>query len=407
MSNDQPRADRWQELVALLGLSPPEEKTAPSDASSQAATGNAEAIAASPNEAASQDQRQAAGTAPPPPPMPPLEENRVVGIPIRTDWKRNRESRSWDMVAGSLGLAPTQEPAPQSAERQSASNQAATVGDEGVGKEPAVSAKKPHHADKKAHQPERSPRCDRPREAFEGINPICRTIEPPTLPEAEMVAVALSDTDAAVVEEKVVSAPPDYAEGLEVEQAVVAPPGLPASLFQPDLGPLEEAVGEFADESVTIAADTVNAATRPQESPSRRKRRRRRRKTAIAVTPEPFEAELPAIVAQAAAEGGAIDTDDSEALSAVGQSPAVGEASQTDAPPGRRQRERQRRPHESQSPAASESTPPEEEGSSRGEEGKSPHKAVPTWAETVGFVIQKNMENRRHRGNSGRGRDRS
>ncbi|GAB4132066.1 MAG: hypothetical protein Kow0040_12250 [Thermogutta sp.] len=387
MANDQPQRDRWQELASLLGIAPPAE--------GQPASGTAGPSLESagdeppPLEVTSEPSVEKSDS---PPTTPPAVEAsgdaaRSIGIPIRADWKRERKAGNWEAVTAELGLVPTQTMAPPAVQETSRVRE----------EEPERAETEPRGAH--AGRPSKRPQTD-----AVVLDPVSRTVEPPALPEAEMVAMTLPDADASNVDEKVVAVEPASVTGLELERAVVAPPEIPQDV-ESQLAPLEAAVGEFADESSAVAADTITTVTALQEGRPKRKRRRRRRKTPIAIASEPFEAELPSIVAEAAADGD--DDDELDSALEVPEMVAVETVEPEKSAGGRRDRGRQRRPRDTSVPADSEDESAEDHDAAVEGEGKSAHKAVPTWAETVAHVIQKNMENRRRRGGSGRGRDRS
>lgn len=385
MANDQPRPDRWQELASLLGITPREEEPHSSTSSMPSPEGTP---GASPRSEASLDEKPASEPLTMPQPAATTGDSiRSIGIPLRVDWKRERKGGDWEAVTAELGLTPPQPAAPPTAV------DAAAIGKD----EPASRKTEPRRAH--AGPPQR------PKAISAVLDPVCRTVEPPALPEAEMVAITLPDADISAVEEKVIAVEPIPVAGLEPEDTVVFPPGVPQEV-ESQLAPLEAAVGEFVDQDAAVAADTITTDTVSQEDRPKRKRRRRRRKTPITIASEPFEAELPSIVAEAAAEDD--DEDDAETSSAAREADIVPADEPIESPERGSQRTRRRRSREAPSAAESEEESPEERDATSEGEGKSVHKAVPTWAETVAHVIQKNMENRRHRGgSSGRGRNRS
>ena len=395
MASDQPQRDRWQELAALLGIASPDE--APnSSAPSAKPVEEAGRESARPESTAEPLEGEGVPTSAPTAPASPTAatagtEGAGIGIPIRVDWKRERKASDWEAVTAELGLTTPGPASPPEAEDADTDRKQGPVATETGSRRSSG-----------------EPPWKRSKADVVTLDPVCRTVEPPVLPEAELVAITLPEADVSGVEEKVVAAEPTPVTGLDLERAVVIPPELPQEV-ESQLAPVEAAVGEFVDESSAVAADTITTAAVSEEGRAKRKRRRRRRKTPITINSEPFEAELPSIVAEAAAENEDEDDEDSldathEALTSVAEEPMKSAA-------GRRDRARHRRPREASGPAESETESPEDsdlacEGEGDGE-SKAVHRAVPTWAETVAHVIQKNMENRRRRGGSGRGRDRS
>jgi len=386
MVNEQPRPDRWQELASLLGITPPTEGRVPSTQSSEDAPG--ENPQAQPSAEPSLDEKPVSEPVTMPQPAGMTgDETRSIGIPIRVDWKRERKAGDWEAVTAELGLAPPQPvalPADHDA-RFTAKAQPVTRD---------IEPRRSH-----AGQPSKRAKAD-----TVALDPVCRTVEPPALPEAEMVAITLPDADVSAVDEKVIAADPIPVAGLEPEGTVVFPPEVPQDV-ESQLAPLEAAVGEFVDQSSAVAADTITTETVSQEERPKRKRRRRRRKAPITIASEPFEAELPSIVAEAAAEND--DDDDVEPASPTRDAETVQADEPIESAERRPHRTRQRRSREAPIASESEDESPEDRDATSEGEVKAAHKAVPTWAETVAHVIQKNMENRRRRGGSGRGRERS
>lgn len=395
MSSDQPQRDRWLELAALLGIAPrDEERSSPAPSAEPAEEAVGESVHSEPTAEHSEGRAASVPTAFASPTAATAgAEGAGIGIPIRVDWKRERKAGDWEAVTAELGLG-----APGSASLLETQD-ADTDRKEG----PIATETEP----RRSHA---APPWKRPKADAVALDPVCRTVEPPALPEAEMVTVTLPEADVSAVEEKVVAAESTPVAGLDLERAVVVPPELPQEV-ESQLAPLEAAVGEFVDEFSAVAADTITTAMVSQEGRAKRKRRRRRRKTPITINSEPFEAELPSIVAEAAAENEDEDDEDlpdatPEAVTSVAEEPVKSAV-------GRRDRGRHRRPREAAGSAESGTESPEdhdaadESGGEGDGESKAAHRAVPTWAETVAHVIQKNMENRRRRGGSGRGRDRS
>ncbi|NMC21641.1 MAG: hypothetical protein GYA33_14620 [Thermogutta sp.] len=389
MANDQPRPDRWQELASLLGITPPAEEPNSSTSSAPSAE---DAPGASPRpepsaEPALGDKAVSEPITMPSPAATTGDPARSIGIPLRVDWKRERKTGGWEAVTAELGLAPPQPATPPAAH------------DAGPPRKDA-----PVTVETKPRRSPAGPPARRPNVDTAVLDPVYRTVEPPVLPEAEMVAITLPDADVSAVDEKVITAEPIPAEGLELEGTVVAPSVIPQDM-ESQLAPLEAAVGEFVDESSAVAADTITTESVSQEDRAKRKRRRRRRKTPITIAAEPFEAELPSIVAEAAAESD--DDEDVEPIAAAGEADTIPADEPSES--GERTRDRgRRRPRETSAPSASDDDELSEDRDAASEgEGKAVHKAVPTWAETVAHVIQKNMENHRRRGGSGRGRNRS
>ncbi len=385
MANDQPRPDRWQELASLLGITPREEEPHPSTSSVPSPE---DTPGASPRSEPTLEEKPASEPMTTPQPAATTGDSiRSIGIPLRVDWKRERKGGDWEAVTAELGLAPPQPAAPPTS----------VDADAVVKTEPAPRKIEPRRAHAGPSQ--------RPKAIPVVLDPICRTVEPPALPEAEMVAITLPDADGSAVEEKVIAVEPLPAAGLELEDTVVFPPEVSHEV-ESHLAPLEAAVGEFVDQDSAVAADTITTDTVTQEDRPKRRRRRRRRKTPITIAAEPFEAELPSIVAEAAAE----DDDDevAEPSSAAREADMVHADEPSKSPEKGPQRTRRRRSRGAPTDSESDEEFPEDREKTSEGEGKSAHKAVPTWAETVAHVIQKNMENRRHRGGgSGRGRNRS
>jgi hypothetical protein len=236
--------------------------------------------------------------------------------------------------------------------------------------------------------------------ALEWFAPVEQTIAPEPFEEASVVAVTL---------------PPEE-EVREVIQAEVTPQGdwLEEQVVAPVEGenppaPLVPVVEEILTPSSAgraVAADTATlqpvvadvssgesaseAEALTGEKKKRRRKRRKKRSGVAPVSPEPFEEELPEIV-ELAVSG-------AEANGETGESPEEAEPTQAvrEEPEVAPQRKRR-------SVTSAESKPEEEEAHDTDEEEipRPSHKAVPGWAEVVGYVIQKNLEARSRRSGYG------
>lgn len=295
-------------------------------------------------------------------------------IPLKRWTPRVRTGGNWDEIASQLGLRKAEPESVGSAQPSAA---------------PTLGA--PEKSTPQAPSLERG-RSEVSDKAFpEWLTPAEETIVPPPLDEASVVAVT----------------PPPEHGSRDIIQAEVAPPTswleeqvvAPAEAAEVDeqLMPVVEDVVHTVPGNKAIAADTVTLqpvvppdltegkSGEETVGPERKKRRRRRRKKRAApppVSPEPFEEELPEIVELATTEAAA-NGEDLESEGPTAQASALETAagsSRTDSTSNLEAEEKE--VEESQ----------EEEDIPRPS-----HKAVPGWAEVVGYIIQKNMEARNRR----------
>ena len=297
-------------------------------------------------------------------------------IPLRR-WKpRTPSGGNWDDIAAQLGLRPKETAAPSEPARS---------------EEISVEAK-----ETKGTSETPAP----PPAALEWLAPVEQTIAPVPFEEASVVAVTL---------------PPEE-EAREVVQAEVAPEAdwLEEQVVAPAKGedatapfmPVVEEILPPASAGRAVAADTATlqpvvadvssgesaseAEALTGEKKKRRRKRRKKRSGVAPVSPEPFEEELPEIV-ELAVSG-------AEANGETGESPEEAEPTQAvrEEPEVAPQRKRR-------SVTSAESKPEEEEAHDTDEEEipRPSHKAVPGWAEVVGYVIQKNLEARSRRSGYG------
>ncbi|MBC7353533.1 MAG: hypothetical protein H5U08_14320 [Thermogutta sp.] len=385
-SKQRSESDPWSKLAEFLGLRPADSGAESSQSSPASATpvqGSATDQHDTPSESQQPGEQpsvtagtQASGKCQGPVTLEAIPDR----IPLRRWTPRTPSGGDWDDIAAQLGLRPKETAAPSEQARS-----------EEISEKISVEAK-----ETKGTSETTAP----PPAALEWLVPVEQTIAPVPFDEASVVAVTL---------------PPEE-EAREVVQAEVAPEGdwLEEQVVAPAKGedstapflPVVEEILPPASAGRAVAADTATlqpvvadvssgasaseTEALPGERKKRRKRRRKKRSGAAPVSPEPFEEELPEIV-ELAVSG-------AEANGETGESPEQAEATETirerpEVAPSRKRR----------SPASAKGEVEEEEDH-EGEEEEIPrpsHKAVPGWAEVVGYVIQKNMEARTRRSGYG------
>ncbi|WP_347245646.1 hypothetical protein [Thermogutta sp.] len=382
-SKQRAESDPWSKLAEILGLRPGESNASSAEPSTDA-TATGEGTATHPAETSSeirtsreetrgvpttQVSAKPAGTIP----LEAIPDR----IPLRRWTPRTPSGGNWDDIAAQLGLRPKESPA--TAEEAKPGE----ISAEGKEEKGTCQTTAPHPA------------------ALEWLAPVAQTIAPVPFEEASLVAVTLPPEEEAreVVQAEVVP------EGNWLEEQVVAPGARenPPAAF----APVVEEILTPASVGRAVAADTatlqpvvtdvpasgsaaMEAEALPGEKKKRRRRRRKKRSGVAPVSPEPFEEELPEIVelAVSGAEGNGETGESSEKAVA---SQVVHEEPETGSP-------RKRRSDPSVTSAAEE----EENQEAEDEEIPRPsHKAVPGWAEVVGYVIQKNLEARNRRSGYG------
>ena len=380
-SKQRTENDPWAKLAEFLGLRPGDsgaESSQPSSGSATPVEGSATDQRDTPSESQQPVEQpsvtvtQASGKSPGPITLEAIPDR----IPLRRWTPRSRSGGDWDDIAAQLGLRPKETAAPA----------------EGVTSDQMTARPTGEKGTSETVSPSTG--------ALEWFAPVEQTIAPEPFEEASVVAVTL---------------PPEE-EVREVVQAEVTPQGdwLEEQVVAPVEGenppaPLVPVVEEILTPSSAgraVAADTATlqpvvadvssgesaseAEALTGEKKKRRRKRRKKRSGVAPVSPEPFEEELPEIV-ELAVSG-------AEANGETGESPEEAEPTQAvrEEPEVAPQRKRR-------SVTSAESKPEEEEAHDTDEEEipRPSHKAVPGWAEVVGYVIQKNLEARSRRSGYG------
>jgi len=380
-SKQRTENDPWAKLAEFLGLRPGDsgaESSQPSSGSATPVEGSATDQRDTPSESQQPVEQpsvtvtQASGKSPGPITLEAIPDR----IPLRRWTPRSRSGGDWDDIAAQLGLRPKETAAPA----------------EGVTSDQMTARPTGEKGTSETVSPSTG--------ALEWFAPVEQTIAPEPFEEASVVAVTL---------------PPEE-EVREVIQAEVTPQGdwLEEQVVAPVEGenppaPLVPVVEEILTPSSAgraVAADTATlqpvvadvssgesaseAEALTGEKKKRRRKRRKKRSGVSPVSPEPFEEELPEIV-ELAVSG-------AEANGETGESPEEAEPTQAvrEEPEVAPQRKRR-------SVSSAESKPEEEEAHETDEEEipRPSHKAVPGWAEVVGYVIQKNLEARSRRSGYG------
>lgn len=371
MTDETARADKpkdpWAQLAESLGLAPKEESPGSEKASSAS-----EEVMSSPAEVAgsSADAEPAAVSQVETPPG----EGPKTAIPDRIrlrSWSRRTQSGgNWEAIASQLGVRPAEQAGQKAGEtpRGSESESLSPLVQE-VAEESAAGV----------------------QSLVDVLRPAEEMIVPPPLEDASLVAVTVpAERDEREVVQTDVSPPGDWLD--EQVAAVVEPQA------REDLQPVVAEILRSAPESEALAADTLTLAegdVQPgvsggpetaavTEKKKRRRRRKKKRSASTPISPEPFEEELSEIVELATKQAGNGEEEEAEAATDVVETShrdteEVAVASYAD--------KARHMPADDGS----------EEGAEVDEHDDIPrpsHKAVPGWAEVVGYVIQKNMEAR-------------
>ncbi len=378
----QSEKNHWDKLAELLGVKPASEsQSSPADAAQgerPASPQTAQTSQESSNTVVSQVGNQ----------VPPKETPIVPdSIPLRRSWvTKPRSAGNWDEVMGQLGLAPVGASPPAVGPSVAPSNVSADAA--------LVS--------REAKQEEALPEPAAVGETRPLFAPVEQTIVPPALEEASLVALATPEEERPIVQEEV-TPPGDWLE----EQVVAGGEGMKEA---GEVWPVTHDILDIKDSQEAVAADTLLVTDVPQlsqekelaegegkrgEKKGRKRHRRKKKARTPPVNPEPFEEELPEIVelATTAEENGT--TAESPSTQAVSTATGQEETARSKA-----DRKKRRRPsHEVAEDAAEADT----EGTAEDDEGaeisRPSHKAIPGWAEVVGYVIEKNLAARARRPN--------
>lgn len=383
-----PKSDKnhWDQLAESLGIASsqtPQEMTCRPDVEESA------------NLMAGGDKGQeATGTVAPSIRTETPEEKPVPGsIPLRRGWgSKPRTSGNWDEIAGQLGLVPAGPSASAGTEAPERAATPAMTSPETAPAFPAVTKEKPREL-----QVEES-------DTTPVLAPLEQTIVPPALAEASLVAVASPEEESHVIQEEV------SPRGNWLEEQVVAP--VEASEESADVWPLTHDILDIKDSTQAVAADTLSLTEAAAESPSdkteevaeagvaerkgRKRHRRKKKSRTTPVNPEPFEEELPEIVELATVaedNGGVPARSPSEEEDKTGARDLSSITLEMD------RKKSRRTAHDTAREPKEEETEEPLEGDEDADLARPSHKAIPGWAEVVGYVVQKNMEARARRPN--------
>jgi len=383
-----PKSDKnhWDQLAESLGLAPSAKPQEQHRAESEHLEGCLQG--------SEKSQQAAESVAPPGENQIPEKKSAVPDkIPLQRGWMpKPRTSGNWDEIAGQLGLAPARPSVPVGTEASEREAPPAPASQEVAPKSRGAAAKGPSVLPVK--EGDTTPM----------LAPIEQTIVPPALAEASLVAVATPEEEPHIIQEEV-SPGGDW-----LEEQVVVP--VEASDESADVWPLTHDILNIKDSNQAVAADTLSLSEPAPESPGGksegmaeagaperkgRKRHRRKKKSRPApVNPEPFEEELPEIVELATVaedNGVAPATPSPEEETRDGGRDVSSTSLEMDRKKTRRAgREvvREPRTEDSEEPL---------EGDEDADLARPSHKAIPGWAEVVGYVVQKNMDARARRPN--------
>ncbi|HOP78624.1 MAG TPA: hypothetical protein PLD05_14115 [Thermogutta sp.] len=379
----QSEKNHWDKLAELLGIKPSAE---PQPSQEDVARGEQAAqleTAQTPQEC-SQDIASQRGDQIAPEKTPVVPDS----IPLRRTWvTKPRSAGNWDEIIGQLGLSTSAaSPTPVSA-----SVEPSGVSADAVSVPPQATGEKV------------SPELTAEGEARPVLTPLEQTIVPPALEEASVVALATPEEKPPIVQEEVT--PP----GEWLEEQVVAP--VEVIEEAEEVWPQTHDILDIKDSRDAVAADTLLVTEVPQVLQDKelgepegkrgekkgRKRHRRKKKSRAPVTPEPFEEELPEIV-ELATTG---EDNGTTAESSPSQGMTVGAGRERTASAKADRKKRPRPSHDVAEDAAEAEIDAGEadEDDEAAEISRPSHKAIPGWAEVVGYVIEKNLEARSRRPN--------
>jgi len=378
----QSEKNHWDKLAELLGIKPSAE---PQPSQEDVARGEQAAqleTAQTPQEC-SQDIASQSGDQTAPEKTPVVPDS----IPLRRSWvTKPRSAGNWDEIISQLGLSTSGVSTPPA----SASVEPSSSADVASGPSQATQEKV-------------SPKPTAEVEARPLLTPMEQTIVPPALEEASVVALATPEEEPPIVQEEVT--PP----GEWLEEQVVG--GVERIEEAGEVWPLTHDILDIKDSRDAVAADTLLVTEVPQVLQDKelgepegkrgekkgRKRHRRKKKSRAPVTPEPFEEELPEIV-ELATTG---EDNGTTAESSPSQGMTVGAGRERTASAKADRKKRPRPSHDVAEDAAEAEIDAGEadEDDEAAEISRPSHKAIPGWAEVVGYVIEKNLEARSRRPN--------